>query len=112
VPCLSVDALVLDSGFAYAVEMTDEIAAVLPAEDDVETAAILNIEAARLRRAIRELPSFDAWLLGTRYGLSGYQRLSLREISDRLNTTHTSVRRMERRALRRLRAIYGLEDVA
>lgn len=98
-------------GVAHDVELTDEIVAAIPAPDDVEEAAILDLEVARLRRALRELDSFDAWLLNARFGLNR-KPLSIRALGSRLGCSHTTVRRMERRALQRLRDIYGLEVAA
>jgi DNA-directed RNA polymerase sigma subunit (sigma70/sigma32) len=93
-------------GVPHAVELTEEIAAAVPAPDDVEEAAILDLEVARLRRALRELDAFDAWLLSARFGLRG-DVLSIRVLGNRLGCSHTQVRRMERRALDRLRGIYA-----
>lgn len=108
----TLDDLLHDAGYGHTVELTDAIATTVPADDDVPGTAITNIEVARLRRAVRDLPSFDAWLLNRRYGLRGQPALSIRDLATRLNTTHTTVRRMERRALDRLRDIYSEEIAA
>lgn len=94
------------------VELTDEIAAQTPADDDVHEAVVVRIEVARMRRALLELPPFEAWLLTRRFGIAPHHEpMTLRDLAEHLNTTHTTVRRMEQRAIERLRAIYE-EDLA
>lgn len=94
------------------VELTDEIAAQIPSDDDVHEAVVVRIEASRVLRALRQLPPFEAWLLVKRYGIGlNAPQMTLRDLAEHLNTTHTTVRRMERRALDRLRDIY-FEEIA
>lgn len=98
-------------GIPYAVELTDAVIATTPSDDDVEMAAVIDIEVARLRRSMRCLPDFDQYLLTSRYGLGLGHPHSLREMAARLNCSHSTVRRMEQRAIERLREIYT-EEVA
>ena len=94
-------------GIPYAVELTDAVIATTPSDDDVETDAVLYLEVARLRRALLDLSDFDQHLLTQRYGLGLGQPRSLRELAADLNTSHSTVRRMERRAIERLRGVYA-----
>lgn len=95
------------------VELTDEIASQTPADDDVLEAVVMRIEAGRMLRALREMPPFEAWLLTKRFGIGPHQEpATLRALAEHLNTTHTTVRRMEQRAMARLRDIYEQEIAA
>lgn len=99
-------------GIPYAVELTDAVVATTASDDDVESDAVIHIEVARLRRAMRDLSDFDQHLLTARYGLGLREPLSLRELASRLNCSHSTVRRMERRAVEHLRDIYAQELAA
>lgn len=93
----------------HAVPLSEEVLLIADPEP-MEDAVILSIETARLRRAMRALDPFDAWVLSARFGLDR-DRLSIRDMASRLGCAHTTVLRMERRALDRLRAIY-VEELA
>ncbi len=104
------DAVLACLGMPYAVPLSDDVLRI-PEPEPMEDAVILSIEKARLRRALRALDTFDAWVLNARFGLDR-DRLSIRELADHFGCAHTTVLRMERRALDRLRAIYGEELAA
>lgn len=95
------------------VEYTDDLADRAVSPDDVHDAVVTRIEVAQLRRAMRCLPDFDRHLLVMRFGVAGLRHpMSIREMGARLNCSHTEVRRMEQRALQRLRDIYDEELAA
>lgn len=103
------DERINEFGYPHAVPLSGAVLTI-PEPEPMEDAVILSIEKARLWRALRGLEPFDAWLLTARFGV-GRDPLSIRNVADRLGCSHTTVRRMERRALQRLRDIYG-EEIA
>jgi RNA polymerase sigma factor (sigma-70 family) len=69
---------------------------------DVYEAAVVNIEAARVRRLVRELPDIERRIVMWRYGI-GADVLTVREIARRLGIGKSTVSDIEARALARLR---------
>jgi RNA polymerase sigma factor (sigma-70 family) len=88
------------------VEVQDQVEQI-PDPVDVEAEAILAVEADRVRRFIDELPPPEKAVVIWRYGLDGVE-LSFAEIARRLGVGKVTVWDMEKRALGRLRASYGL----
>ena len=84
----------------------------LPDPDaDVQDAAVINIEAARVRRFVRALPMLERKVIAARYGLTG-EPLSCRQVGVRLGLSRSTVSDIEQRALQRLRGMYDLPDAA
>lgn len=74
--------------------------------------AVRDEESRRLAAALDALPPMESFVLRARFGLDG-NPLMLREIARRLGLSKEWVRRIERRALRRLRArLSGTGDPA
>lgn len=59
-------------------------------------------ETERLKRHLDELPKREAMVLRMRFGLDPYVPMTLRQVGELLGLTHEAVRKMEKRALRRL----------
>lgn len=78
---------------------------------DVFEAAVTNIEAARVRRLIRQLPEIERRVIRFRYGIQADQ-LSVREIARRLGTSPKTVTRISDRAMSRLRILSGAGEPA
>lgn len=91
---------------------TGQLVQQLPDPDaDVHDAAVINIEAARVRRFVRALPMLERKVIAARYGLTG-EPLSCRQVSARLGLSRSTVSDIEQRALQRLRGMYDLPDAA
>jgi RNA polymerase sigma factor (sigma-70 family) len=73
---------------------------------DVHEAAVINIEAARVRRQIRRLPTIERRVIRWRYGIE-CDKLTVREIAARMGIGKSTVSDIEARALDRLRAQLG-----
>jgi RNA polymerase sigma factor (sigma-70 family) len=69
------------------------------AADRDELAAILG--------SLSSLESRDRMILTMRYGLGRAEPATLREISERLGVSHEQVRKLEKRAMARLKALAG-----
>lgn len=83
----------------------------LPDEDaDVHEAAVRSIEHARLHRYIRQLPPADNKALRLYWGIGGEPH-SQGEVAERMGLTPDAVRWMLNRAMRALRAQYGVDLV-
>src|SRR3954447_24914376 len=76
---------------------------------DVHDIAVANIEAARVRRLIRELPEIERRVVRWRYGIEA-EVLTVREIAGRLGIGKSTVSDIEKRALVRLRASVAVKD--
>lgn len=73
---------------------------------DVTTEAVdANDEAARVRRAVAELPDRLRRVVGWRWGLATGAAETLRQVADRLRLSKERVRQLEAEALGRLKAI-------
>jgi len=91
---------------------TGQLVQQLPDPDaDVHQAAVVNIEAARVRRFVRSLPMLERKVIAARYGLTG-EPLSCRQVGVRLGLSRSTVSDIEQRALQRLRGMYDLPDAA
>jgi len=83
----------------------------LPDEDaDVHKAAVRSIEHARLHRYIRQLPPTDNKALRLYWGIGGEPH-SQGEVAERMGLTLDAVRWTLNRAMRALRAHYGVDLV-
>ncbi len=80
-------------------------------DHDVHEAAVINIEAARVRRFVRNLPMLERKVIAARYGLTG-EPMSCRQLAARLGISRSSISAIEQRALERLRGMYELPDAA
>lgn len=80
-------------------------------DTDVHEMAVVNIEAARVRRFVRTLPLLERKVIAARYGLVG-KPMSCRQVAARLGISKSSVSDIEQRALDRLRDMYELSDAA
>jgi len=78
---------------------------------DVHETAVINIEAARVRRFVRRLPVLERKVIAARYGLAG-NPMSCRQLATRLGISKSTVSDIEQRALDRLRGMYELPDAA
>ncbi len=76
---------------------------------DVHEAAVTNIEAARVRRLLRQLPEIERRILRWRYGIDA-ETLTVREIAARLGIGKSTVADIEGRALARLRMTLTTAD--
>lgn len=74
-----------------------------PVLPDIDPARLSDLVAAT-ERVFRDLPAAELAVLRSRFGL-GLRRRTQREIARTLNISIGSVRRLERRALRILRAL-------
>lgn len=81
-------------------------------DSDVHRGAVINIEVARLRRALNRLPRLERRVLEHRYGLSGTEELSTREIARQLGIPRSTVWDTEQRALELLRQDFGIAVAA
>ena len=89
-----------------------QIMAMLPDPDaDVHEQVIADLEAARLRRAVRALPTLELVVIIALYGLSG-PTLSRRQASARLGLSRRNLAAIEQRALGRLRSALVLPKAA
>lgn len=73
---------------------------------DVFEAAVTNIEAARVRRLVRQLPEIERRVIRWRYGIQSEQ-LTVREVAHRLGTSPRAITRISDRAISRLRILSG-----
>jgi DNA-directed RNA polymerase sigma subunit (sigma70/sigma32) len=76
---------------------------------DVFEAARMAAEVARFRALQRALPQLEREILCRHYGL-GCERQTIREIATDLKVPRTTVSDAEQRALRRLRAAFGIDE--
>lgn len=79
---------------------------------DVQQGAVISIEVARLRRALRRLPMLERRVLEHRYGLGGTPELSTRQVAARLGIPRSTVWDTEQRALDMLRRDFGVRVAA
>lgn len=88
---------------------------VIDLDADVHTAVIASIEAAWVRRLIRELPDIERRVVRWRYGIEA-EALTVRQIAARLGIGKSTVSDIEHRALDRLRTrlagSHGLPEAA
>ena len=85
---------------------------VIDPNSDVHQGAVISIERARLRRALRQLPKLERRILQHRYGLDGVPELSTRQIAQQLGIPRSTVWDTEQRALELLRQDFGLAVAA
>jgi RNA polymerase sigma factor (sigma-70 family) len=84
----------------------------LPDPDvDVCDAVVANLEAARIRRLVAQLPPAERAVIRWRYGLGG-DRLTHREIAARLGISVGGAWNLEQRALELLRGSVGVAEAA
>lgn len=81
-------------------------------EANVCDGAVINIEVARLRRALKRLPRLERRVLEHRYGLGGVEELSTRQIARELRIPRSTVWDAEQRALEMLRNDFGIAVAA
>jgi RNA polymerase sigma factor (sigma-70 family) len=81
-----------------------------PASPDPQAAALQSCDRAELRRWLEILPAEDRTVLEGRYGLGGGE-LSDDEFLERHGLDRAAVRRIERRALRRLRTHFHRREI-
>lgn len=103
----------MDSQYVRAVALTDHVIATAKAPDQVEDDVVVSIEAARVRRLVRErLDPVEQRVLIWHFGLAGAPKLTLREIADRMGFCAVTALNIERRAIAKLRAEYDQERAA
>lgn len=85
---------------------------VVDPDSDVHQGAVISIEVARLRRALKRLPRLERRVLEHRYGLGGTQELSTRQIARELGIPRSTVWDTEQRALELLRQDFGIAVAA
>jgi RNA polymerase sigma factor (sigma-70 family) len=74
---------------------------------NVEEEALARVEAATLHRRLLLLPDRERQTLIWSFGLNGVGELTLREIGLRLGCSESNASRVRKRALMRLRHLYG-----
>ncbi len=74
---------------------TDEDIVLRPMEDDVD----LRI----LRQAVKELPEREKQIVNMRFGLSGFQELTQKEVAQKMGISQSYISRLEKRIMERLR---------
>lgn len=72
---------------------------------DVHEAAVVLIEAARVRRYVSMLPAIEQQVVCWRFGLDD-EALTVRQVAARLSMPRSTVSDIESRALSRLRGFY------
>lgn len=77
-----------------------------PRIDDPER----DVLRAHVRRLLQQIPREQAGVLARRYGLDGTAERSVEEIAEELQVSVSTVRRVERRALERLREVLRLDE--
>ena len=80
--------------------------AIVDPDADPEGQVLASVEAARLRRRVASLPQLDRYVVTWRYGINGGEKLSRRQIGQRLGMPVWRVRAIEERALELLRGSY------
>jgi DNA-directed RNA polymerase specialized sigma24 family protein len=80
-------------------------------DGDTHEQVVSSLEAARLRRLLRNLPAVEQRVLSWRYGLNG-ERLAHRQVAARLGVSVGTAWTIEQRALGLLRGEYGLSEAA
>jgi RNA polymerase primary sigma factor len=90
-----------------------ELGSMLPSEapSPLEEVA-LELEEESIRRALRRLDRTGREVIELRFGLGGLEPLTLREVAERMNLSAEGVRKVERRALRRLAEERELQALA
>jgi RNA polymerase sigma factor (sigma-70 family) len=78
---------------------------------DVHEAVVVNLEAARVRRFVRQLPVLERKVIASRYGLVG-DEMSCRQLAETLGISRSNVSAIEQRALDRLRGMYDIPEAA
>ena len=74
---------------------------------DLEESVDRKIDGEKLRRiVIKELDKREKLIITLRYGLSGRQPLTQREIARKMNISRSYVSRIEKRALEKLREAF------
>ncbi len=74
---------------------TDEDIILRPMEDDVDLCI--------LRQAVRELPDRERQIVNMRFGLSGFQELTQKEVAQKMGISQSYISRLEKRIMQRLR---------
>ncbi|MDY3118351.1 MAG: sigma-70 family RNA polymerase sigma factor [Peptoniphilus sp.] len=85
------------------VALTEEVLATLLAEENTEEDLLIKERARALHVAVNALPSRERAVIGMHF----FCRLSLSEISGRLNLSYQTVANTKTRALKRLRRTYA-----
>ena len=74
---------------------TDEDVILRPMEDDVDLAI--------LRQAVKELPEREREIITLRFGLSGREERTQKEVADRLGISQSYISRLEKKILKKLK---------
>ncbi len=90
-----------------------ELGSVLPSEgpSPLEEVAV-ELEEASIRKALLRLDSNARKVIELRFGIGGAEPLTLREVAQRMDLSAEGVRKLERRALRRLAEERELQALA
>lgn len=104
--------LALDIPVAY--PYGDEVPEIIDEAADVHEQTVVSIEAARVRRNLRQLPALERRVLTLRYGLDGGGPRTYADIAERVGLSRQHVPRVEAHGLRLVRERFGtaLEDAA
>lgn len=84
----------------------------IDSKPDVHDRAVINIEVARLYRAMKRLPRLERRVIEHRYGLGEVEELSTRQIARKLGIPRSTVWDVEQRALELLRQNFGIAVAA
>jgi RNA polymerase sigma factor (sigma-70 family) len=88
-----------------AIRLTEQLERLAATNGSFDTSEVVDIEAARLRRFVRQLPKREREVIVLRYGLDGL-RLTLVEVARRFALGKSTVFDIEQEALARLRGFY------
>ncbi|MDE7389404.1 MAG: RNA polymerase sporulation sigma factor SigK, partial [Lachnospiraceae bacterium] len=75
---------------------------VMAVEDNIFDNLVLKIDSEKVRGFIKELPPREQKILILRYGLSGEEPLTQREVAQMLNISRSYVSRIEKKAIKQL----------
>ncbi len=90
-----------------------ELGSLLPSDapSPLEEVAV-ELEEASIRRALERLDDTARRVIEMRFGLGGREPMTLREVAKRMDLSPEGVRKLERRALRRLAEERELQALA
>ena len=72
---------------------------------------IRNDELSKLERSLNKLDYLGKRVIEMRYGLNGYNQMTLVEVGQTINLSRERVRQIERNGLEKLRRIYGAKPI-
>ena len=76
----------------------------IAAKQTVEEQVMEKIVSEELVKVVATLPEKEHKIISMRFGLEGYNRMTLEEIGERFHVTRERIRQIETRAIKRLSA--------